>query len=386
MLLSFKLWANRKYFVERNSAVYLHWKDESKKGTDISKIPSRASQVKALRSYGSVGEELDLLIVGGGATGVGVALDGITRGLKVALIDKSDFSSGTSSRSTKLIHGGVRYLEKAIMTGDLGQWSLVQEAIAERAHLIHISPHLSHPIPIIIPVYDSNMFRGYFNLVKYYIGCWLYDSLAGIDGLLCPSYYLSAPHTRNMFPQLRQQQLLGSIVYFDGQHNDSRMNLLIAMTAAYYGAIVANHVELVDLIRDHKDKIIGARLRDTLNGIEWNTFAKVVVNATGPFVDAVRQLDSPYVPPLIIPSQGTHLVLPGTFAHNHFGLLIPKTTDGRVAFMLPWENITLVGTTDKSCDLTDLPSPTSAEATEILTEINRYLANPADISDVDAAW
>ncbi|ETO26897.1 hypothetical protein RFI_10237 [Reticulomyxa filosa] len=384
---SFKSWSKRKYFVERKSPAYLHWEAEAKKTVDITRIPSRSTQLKALRAHNSTLEELDVLIIGGGATGAGIALDGITRGLKVALIDKSDFASGTSGRSTKLIHGGVRYLEKAVLRLDRGEWNLVKEAIAERAHLIHISPHIAYPIPIIIPIFDDFLLRGYFNLLRYYVGCKIYDAMAGQDGLLCPSYYLSAPHARNMFPQLRQQNLIGSVVYFDGQHNDARMNLLIALTAGHYGAIVANHVQLVDFIRDQRgNKIIGARLRDVLTGIEWNTYAKVIVNATGPFVDSIRKLDNGYVSPLIVPSQGTHLVLPGTFTRNNFGLLVPKTKDGRVAFMLPWENITLAGTTDKMCDVADMPSPMSTDAVEILSEINRYLANPADVSDVDAAW
>ena len=166
------------------------------------------------------------------------------------------------------------------------------------------------------------------------------------------------------------------------------MNLSIALTAASYGATIVNHVEVVDFIKDESDeeRIVGVRLRDNLTGIEWNTFAKVVINATGPFVDKLRKLDYEYCDNIVVPSQGTHLALPAQFCSDTFGMLIPQTKDGRVAFLLPWEGATIAGTTDEVCKLSDLPRPKEKEAEQILGYINEFLDKPADMSDIDAAW
>jgi len=410
-----------------NSANYNYWSKRSEKVIQIESIASRKEQIFELErrcksssvyysnnyytannariSKEDICDEYDVLIVGGGATGSGIALDAVTRGLSCALVESNDFSSGTSSRSTKLIHGGVRYLERAITALDTEAWNLVKEAILERRHLINLSPHLSYAIPIIIPVYDEYAVRGYYHLLKHYVGLKIYEAMAGRDGLLCPTYHLSSPHAKQIFPHLKQPNMTGAIVYFDGIHNDSRMCLNIAMTAAAYGANIANYVQVVDFIKednphcahDAQQNIIGVRLRDNLTGHEWNTFAKIVINATGCGVDKVRKLDNHKLSQqdhLIKPSRGTHVVLPATFSSQNYGMLIPKTRDNRVAFLLPFEGITIAGTTDTPIEHAQIPSPRNVELVkphhfevkQIIDEINNYLDIPVHLSDVDAVW
>ena len=409
-ITSFKAWSNRSVSTSySSSANYLYWKSESEKVISIESIKQRQQQLIELQSHSSTKNSYDILIIGGGATGSGIALDGITRGLSVGLVECNDFASGTSSRSTKLIHGGVRYLEKAITNFDLQSWNLVKEAILERRHLINLSPHLSWSMPIIIPVYDEYFIRGWYQLIKHYIGLKIYEAMAGKDGLLCPTYYLSSPYTKHIFPHLKQPNMTGSIVYFDGIHNDSRMCLNIAMTASSYGANIANYVEVVDFIKEYtmddgnngnadysKQKIIGVRLRDNLTGKEWNTFSKCIINATGCCVDKLRKLDNNKCKNLIIPSRGTHLILPNTFSSSSYGMLIPQTKDNRVAFLLPFEGVTIAGTTDIAMKHENLPikntkniqliQPSEYEVNQILNEINNYLDVPVNQSDIDAVW
>uniref|UniRef100_A0A7S0TBU6 Glycerol-3-phosphate dehydrogenase n=1 Tax=Elphidium margaritaceum TaxID=933848 RepID=A0A7S0TBU6_9EUKA len=422
----FKSWSNRNVESINTSNPHInYWRKQSEKVIDVNSVPSRKKQLFELQRrcrsstehYSSVvalpdeieasdvKPEYDVLVIGGGATGTGIALDAVTRGLSVALVEGNDFASGTSSRSTKLIHGGVRYLENAITKLDVDAYKLVKEAILERRHLINLTPHLSFALPIIIPVYDEYFLRGCFSLVKHYIGLKIYEAMAGRDGLLCPTYYLSSPHARQLFPHLKQPDLCGTIVYFDGLHNDSRMCLNIALTAANYGANVANYVKVVDFIKENnpsvddyaQQKIIGVRLRDSLTGNEWNTFAKVVVNATGCSVDRVRALDNSkltHSDDLIKPSRGTHIVLPASFSSQNYGMLIPKTKDGRVAFLLPFEGVTVAGTTDVPIEHEQIPydervqliEPKQDEVEMIIDELNQYLDVPVSQSDVDAVW
>ncbi|KAG5283281.1 hypothetical protein AALO_G00040350 [Alosa alosa] len=201
-------------------------------------LPSRADQLSALRHT----DEFDVLVVGGGATGSGCALDAVTRNLKTALVERDDFSSGTSSRSTKLIHGGVRYLQKAIMKLDYEQYMMVKEALHERSNLLEVAPHLSAPLPIMLPVYK------WWQFPYYWLGIKMYDLVAGAQ-CLKTSYVLSKARALELFPMLKKDKLVGAIVYYDGQHNDARMNLAIALTAARYGAAIANYTEVVHLLK-----------------------------------------------------------------------------------------------------------------------------------------
>uniref|UniRef100_A0A8C3CWJ6 Glycerol-3-phosphate dehydrogenase n=1 Tax=Cairina moschata TaxID=8855 RepID=A0A8C3CWJ6_CAIMO len=345
-------------------------------------FPTREEQILALQTT----PEFDVLVIGGGATGCGCALDAVTRGLKTALLERDDFSSGTSSRSTKLIHGGVRYLQKAIMKLDFEQYRMVKEALQERANLLEIAPHLSAPLPIMLPVYK------WWQLPYYWVGIKLYDIVAGSQ-CLKSSYVLSKSRALELFPMLRKDKLVGAIVYYDGQHNDARMNLAIALTAARYGAATANYAEVLRLLKttdpgSGKERVCGARCRDVLTGQEFDVKAKCVINATGPFTDSVRKMDDQEVPNICQPSAGVHIVMPGYYSPDNMGLLDPATSDGRVIFFLPWEKMTIAGTTDSPTDVTSHPIPTEEDINFILNEVRNYLSVDVEVrrGDVLAAW
>ncbi|XP_024927585.3 glycerol-3-phosphate dehydrogenase SDP6, mitochondrial [Ziziphus jujuba] len=346
-------------------------------------VPSRAVQQSALIGASSV-NPLDILVVGGGATGCGVALDAVTRGLRVGLVEREDFSSGTSSRSTKLIHGGVRYLEKAVFNLDYGQLKLVFHALEERKQLIDNAQHLCHALPCMTPCFD------WFEVVYYWVGLKLYDLVAGAR-LLHLSRYYSAQESVELFPTLarkgKDRSLKGTVVYYDGQMNDARLNVGLACTAALAGAAVLNHAEVVDFLKDESgNRIIGARIRDNLSGKEFDTYAKVVVNAAGPFCDSVRKLADKNARPMISPSSGVHIILPDYYSPEGMGLIVPKTKDGRVVFMLPWLGRTVAGTTDSSTTITLLPEPHEDEIQFILDAICDYLNVKVRRSDVLSAW
>lgn len=330
--------------------------------------PSREAQLMTLQNT----SEFDILVIGGGATGCGCALDAVTRGLKTALVERDDFASGTSSRSTKLIHGGVRYLQKAIMNLDVEQYRMVKEALHERANLLEIAPHLSAPLPIMLPLYK------WWQLPYYWVGIKMYDLVAG-SHCLKSSYVLSKSRALEHFPMLQKDKLVGAIVYYDGQHNDARMNLAIALTAARYGAATANYMEVVSLLKKTdpetgKERVSGARCKDVLTGQEFDVRAKCVINATGPFTDSVRKMDDNSVVPICQPSAGVHIVMPGYYSPENMGLLDPATSDGRVIFFLPWEKMTIAGTTDSPTDVTHHPIPSEDAINFILNEVRNYLS------------
>ncbi|XP_045763188.1 glycerol-3-phosphate dehydrogenase, mitochondrial isoform X1 [Maniola jurtina] len=339
-------------------------------------LPSRLEQVNMLQA----GHTYDVLIIGGGATGAGCALDATTRGLRTALVEADDFASGTSSRSTKLIHGGVRYLQKAILHLDYDQYKMVKEALHERANMLEVAPHLTRPLPILLPVYK------WWQVPYYWFGIKMYDIVAG-DRNLKSSYYLSKKNTLELFPMLKSDNLCGGIVYYDGQQDDARMNLAIALTAARHGATIANHVKVTKLYKTN-NKLSGARLRDELTGKEWDIKAKSIINATGPFTDSIRKMDDQAVKDICCPSSGVHIVLPGYYSPEHMGLLDPSTSDGRVIFFLPWLKGTIAGTTDLPCQVTHSPKPTEDEILFILTEVKNYLNPDVEVrrGDVLSAW
>ncbi|KAL7279835.1 hypothetical protein ACG7TL_006242 [Trametes sanguinea] len=345
--------------------------------------PSREQMLDALKASGTdPAEEFDLLIVGGGATGAGVAVDAASRGLKVALVERDDFSSGTSSKSTKLVHGGVRYLQKAVMELDYEQYKLVVEALHERKIFLQTAPYLSAMLPIMLPIYK------YWQVPYYWVGCKMYDLLAGKENMES-SYLMSRGKALETFPMLKQEGLVGALVYYDGQHNDSRMNMALIMTAVQQGAIVANHVEVTSLDKNGAGgKIQGARVRDGLTGQEWNIRAKGVVNATGPFSDALLTMDNPNHTPIVQPSSGTHITLPNYYSPRTMGLLDPATSDGRVIFFLPWQGNTIAGTTDSPAEVTATPLPQEEEIRWILEEVRRYLSPDIKVrrGDVLSAW
>lgn len=329
----------------------------------------------------------DLLIIGGGATGAGVALDAVTRGLKVAMVERDDFSSGTSSKSTKLVHGGVRYLEKAVWELDYNQYKLVKEALRERKYFLDTAPHLSSWLPIMIPL-DKWWKAPYF-----WAGTKAYDFLAGSEGIES-SYFLTRSKALDAFPMLKKEDLIGALVYYDGAHNDSRMNVSLAMTAAVYGATVVNHMEVTGLEKDTNGRLCGAHVKDLVaekNGKPTESIyvrAKGIVNATGPFTDAIRKMDEQDVKEIVAPSSGVHVVLPGYYSPQKMGLIDPQTSDGRVIFFLPWQGNTIAGTTDSPTKIEYNPIAAEEEIDWILSEIRHYLSPEINVrrGDVLAAW
>lgn len=352
-------------------------------------IKSRKEQLAELtRRNGQDGEdaEYDLVIIGGGATGTGIALDAVTRGLKVALVERDDFSAGTSSKSTKLVHGGVRYLEKAVWNLDYPQLELVIEALRERKGFLNIAPHLSVSLPILLPL------QSWFQAPYLWAGCKMYDLLAGSQGLES-SYLLSRTKAIESFPLLRRDNLVGALVYYDGQHNDSRMNVSLALTASLYGATVLNHVDVTGLEKDASGRICGVQVRDLMGDDKgaagvFTVRAKGVVNATGPFTDAIERMDDPQRKAIVAPASGAHVMLSGKLCPKGMGILDAATSDGRVVFVLPWQGMTVAGTTDNACEVEREPVARQDDVDFILKEVSKLLAPESALSrdDILATW
>lgn len=262
---------------------------------------------------------------------------------------------------------------------------MVKEALAERGYMLETAPHLTHPLPIMLPVYQ------WWQVPYFWVGIKAYDFVAG-DRNVKSSYYLSKQDALEKFPMLKKDNLCGAIVYYDGQQDDARMCLAVALTAARHGATVANHVEVLELKKKKddtgKEVLCGAKLRDNLTKKEWEVKAKCIINATGPFTDSIRKMDDPTVKSICAPSSGVHIVLPGYYSPQQMGLLDPATSDGRVIFFLPWLRQTIAGTTDSPCEVTRSPRPTEEDIQFILNEIKHYLNKDVDVrrGDVMSAW
>jgi glycerol-3-phosphate dehydrogenase len=294
-------------------------------------------------------EPWDMLVVGGGATGIGIAVDAASRGYDILLAEKSDFGKGTSSRSTKLIHGGVRYLQQ-------GNITLVMEALKERGILRDNAPHLVHDLAFIVPNYD------WWEAPFYGIGLKVYDLLAGRYGF-GPSKMLSPDETVKRIPTLKTKGLRGGVIYYDGQFDDARLLINLARTAAEQGATLLNYARVVAFKRDRAGYLNGAVFEDIETGKEHSVKARVVINATGPFADQLRRMDDAEVPPLISPSQGVHLVFDSSFLPGNSAIMVPHTKDDRVMFAIPYLGATLVGTTDTP--ITEIPLEPCALPEEI---------------------
>ena len=277
-------------------------------------------------------EPWDMLIVGGGATGIGIAVDAASRGYDILLVEQSDYGKGTSSRSTKLVHGGVRYLQQ-------GNITLVMEALKERGLLRENAPHLVHDLAFIVPNYD------WWEAPFYGIGLKVYDLLAGRFGF-GPSKMLSTDETVKRIPTLKTEGLRGGVIYYDGQFDDARLLINLARTAAGQGATLLNYARVVAFTNDSAGFLNGALFEDIETGREHSVRARVVINATGPFADNLRKMDDPAVSPLISPSQGIHLVFDKSYLPGKSAIMVPHTKDGRVMFAIPYLGATLVGTTD----------------------------------------
>jgi glycerol-3-phosphate dehydrogenase len=314
----------------------------------------------------------DVLVIGGGATGLGIAVDAASRGYRTALIEARDFSSGTSSRSTKLVHGGVRYLAQ-------GNVKLVREALAERALLLANAPELVHPLEFIVPCY--RMFEREFMR----IGLGMYDALAGRRGIGATKW-LSTAATREQLPGVRTAGLKGGVAYWDGQFDDARLAIALMRTAIGLGATVLNYirVEAINIAADRVQRIVAV---DDESGERFELRAKAVFNAAGVWVDAVRRLADAKAAPLVTVSQGSHIVLDRRFMPGECGLMIPKTPDGRVLFGIPWHGRLIVGTTDVPVDGPAWdPKPSESEIEFILETARGYLSAPPSRADVLAAF
>jgi glycerol-3-phosphate dehydrogenase len=313
-------------------------------------------------------EPWDVLVIGGGATGLGAAVEAASRGYRTLLLEGADFAKGTSSRSTKLVHGGVRYLQQ-------GNVALVLEALRERGRLLNNAPHLVRNLSFVVPVYD--WWEGPF----YGAGLKLYDRLAGRLGF-GPSRRLGRDETLAHIPTLEPHGLRGGISYQDGQFDDARLAVTLARTLTDLGGTAVNYMPVVGLIKDG-GLVRGVRARDAESGSEHEIRAKVVVNATGIFADGLRRLDDPASAPLVVPSQGVHLVLDRSFQPGDSAILVPHTDDGRVLFAVPWHGRVVVGTTDTPVPEPGLePRPLPQEIEFLLTQAARYLTRDPAPSDV----
>jgi glycerol-3-phosphate dehydrogenase len=314
-------------------------------------------------------EAWDLLVIGGGATGVGAAVDAAARGYQVLLVEQSDFGKGTSSRSTKLVHGGVRYLQQ-------GNVPLVMEALHERGLLRQNAPHLVRDLAFVVPNYL------WWEAPFYGIGMRVYDMLAGRHGF-ARSRVLTTEEVLARIPTLEQEGLRGGVLYHDGQFDDSRLLIDLARTAASKGACLINYAPFVRLSKDDGGYVDGAVFRDLESGQEHTVSARSVINATGPFCDAVRRMDDPGAAAMIAPSQGVHVVLDQRFLGGETAFMVPRTRDARVMFAIPWHGHAVVGTTDTPVPAATLePRPLAEEIDFILETASGYLSEPPERSDV----
>ena len=320
----------------------------------------------------------DVLVVGGGSVGAGIALHATARGLRTALVERLDFAAGTSSRSTKLIHGGVRYLERAVRHADRAELRLVREALRERAGFFRLAPFLSRRLAILTPAFSTP------SLVYLAAGLGLYDRLSG-PASLGRSRVLGAKEAAHTFGALSTAGLRGAVLYYDGQFDDARLNVLLILTAIAQGAVAVNYARVHTLIKE-RGRVAGAEVLDELGGRGVTVRARAVINAAGAFGDEVRALDDPQCTPLLQTSSGVHLVVSGMLCPPDTGLLIPHTADGRLLFLLPWLGHTLIGTTDRAAAPVPRPAVAQEDRDYLLAHVNRHLARPLAASDVRSAW
>jgi len=323
-------------------------------------------------------EKFDILVVGGGCIGAGCALDAASRGLKVALVESLDFGSETSSKSTKLLHGGVRYLEKALCYFSLPQLMLVMDALDERKTIMSIAPYLTRTVRIMVPIYQT------IKIPFFYILLTLYDWLSW-SKTLGRSYLLSKSHTSMYFTNLKRDNLKSSMVYHDGMMVDVRVNVMLIKTAVFYGAVAANHTEFLEFIKSKDGRITGARVQDKLGGETFEVKARVVMSCAGAFTDRVRQKNS-NAEKMMTSSMGTHIIIEPSFGVDYMGILDSSRVAGRVIFMLPWNNHLIVGSTDSGGELRDLPAPTEEDVDLLIEEANIYMDRKIARSDVSSAW
>lgn len=325
---------------------------------------NRAAQLDKLKNT----QQWDIVIIGGGATGLGSAIDAASRGLSCLLIEQFDFAKGTSSKSTKLIHGGVRYLQQ-------GNFKLVMEALKERAYMLQNTAHLSHKLAFIIPVYTV------WDKWKYTIGLKLYDLLSGMHSI-GKTAILSKEATIQSIPNIETKHLIGGIQYYDGQFDDSALCVEMASTAIALGATVINYCKATNFIKPN-NKITGVEIEDYFTKNIFKVHAKVVINATGVFTNTVMQLDDHLLHDYVTPSQGIHLIIDAAYFKGSRALLIPRTTDGRVLFAVPWQHKVILGTTDTPINKIEMePRPLEEEINFILANFNQFCRSDIQKKDI----
>ena len=333
-------------------------------------MKSRTEELKSI-----VGQRFDLCVIGGGATGSACALDAQLRGIRTVLLEAGDFAGATSSAATKIIHGGVRYLEEAIKGADLQEYHVLVRALHERVRMLENAPHLTRVLEFLVPSYR------WVDVAYLDIGLKIYDWLAG-PGRISPSKFLSLEETLKRMPGLNQKGLVGGVAYADGQFDDARYNMMLVQSFTIAGGNALNHARVSDFRRDANRKLSGVVVKEQLTGQTFTVDAKVIVNATGPVSDSVRQMATPTVGKRMRPSKGAHILLPLEVFPTNDALLVPKTEDGRVLFAVPWNGRLLVGTTDEEVAPEAELVVTKADIEYMLRQLNQYLDRPVTPDDI----
>jgi glycerol-3-phosphate dehydrogenase len=333
------------------------------------------SRQEALRKIENT--EFDVCVIGGGASGAGSALDAQLRGLRTVLVDAGDFACATSSAATKIVHGGVRYLQDAVTHLDIHQYQVVKRALRERIRMLHNAPFLTRSLEFVVPCFS------WFDVVYYGIGLKMYDWISGKASLF-PSRYISREETIKRFPSLNTEGLRGAIVYADGQLDDSRYNMALVRTLTESGGEALNYAKVSGFLAGPNGKIAAAEVQDQVAGNVFTIRARAFVNATGPFSDSIRTLAHADIPPRMRPSKGVHILLPLDGFSDREALLIPKTEDGRVIFALPWLGRLLIGTTDQEVSVREEMILKRAEAEYLLRHVNPYLKRPFSVQDIQS--
>jgi glycerol-3-phosphate dehydrogenase len=340
---------------------------------------ARPTEDRQGRLSTAAGVEFDVCVIGGGATGAGCALDAQTRGLKTLLVEAGDFSSATSSASTKLVHGGVRYLQQAVTQLDAGQYHVVRRALRERIVMIANAPYLAHPMRFVIPC------TNWFQAIYYGFGMKLYEWVSGKASLFTSHFYSRAVLGERV-PHLLSEQFVGGVVYADGQFDDARFNLMLVKTFSEAGGTALNYARVESFRKTPEGRIMGAVATDKLTGQPFEIRARCFVNATGPFADQLRQQARPDAPERLRVSRGSHILVPIEKMPSPDALMIPKTADGRLIFVIPWLGSLLIGTTDDESTVADDLMIKPAEIDYLLSYANQYLDSRITRDDIRACF